>query len=124
MNEYTQAYRVEGGVMQVKLAGTFPNELLRSEGNLFAPLIENCKENNCRKAVVDARDLEVDFDTVALFRAGVDASDLHSFGLRVALVARKEMISSFFDDVTHNRGAPVQVFSDMEAACAWLDVRR
>ena len=84
------------------------------------PLIKLCEESRCKKAVIDSRDLEVDLDTMEIFRAGVDASDLSRYGLRVALVARHEMFSSFFDDVIHNRAAPVHVFSDLDAAGAWL----
>jgi len=107
--------------MHVRLAGRYPNVHLREEQNVFVALIEACDENHCRKAVIDARDLEVDFNTLEYFRAGVDASDLHRYGLRLALVAREEMISSFFDDVIHNRGVAVRVFTDLDTAGSWLD---
>ena len=89
MEGYVQQFRVEDGV--------------------------ECKQGNCRAAIVDARELQVEFGTVELFRAGVDAASLNEFGLRVALIAREDMLSSFFDDVTHNRAAPVRVFTDLEA---------
>ena len=90
----------------------------------FKPLIEECKRENCRDAMVDARQLQVEFDTIALFRAGVDAAAMNEFGLRVALIAREDMISSFFDDVIYNRAAQVQVFTDPQSAEAWIKERR
>lgn len=107
--------------MHVRLAGKLPNELLHGEQNVFTPLIKLCEESRCQKALIDSRDLEVDLDTLEIFRAGVDASDLARHGMRIALVARQEMLSSFFDDVIHNRAAPVHVFTDMDAAGTWLN---
>jgi hypothetical protein len=101
-----------------------PVERLAIQENLFTPLIEECTRQNCRDAIVDARELQVDFNTIAMFRAGVDAASLNAFGLRVALVARPDMMSSFFEDVTHNRCAQVQVFTDPESARAWIQERR
>ena len=119
--QFKQEFRVKDGVMHLRLVGKLPNELLRGEQNVFLPLIKLCEESRCQKAVIDSRDLEVDLDTLEIFRAGVDASDLTRYGMRIALVAREEMMSSFFDDVIHNRAAPVQVFTDLDAAGTWLN---
>jgi hypothetical protein len=123
MGQYVEEFRVDNGVVHVRLTGEFPKERLAIQENLFAPLIEHCEKENCREAIVDARQLQVDFDTVALFRAGVDAASLNRFGLRVALLARPDMISSFFDDVTYNRAAQVHVFTDLQSARAWIRER-
>lgn len=119
-----QDFRVEGGVVHARLSGNYPNERLAIKENLFKPLIDECKRENCRKAIVDARELQVEFDTAALFRAGVDAASLNNFGLHVALIARENMLSSFFDDVIHNRAAKVRVFTDLERAQTWIHEQR
>jgi hypothetical protein len=124
VDSYTQEFRVEDKVMHVRLSGTFPNERLAMKENLFRPLIDACRKDHCPMAIVDARQLQVDFDTTALFRAGVDAASMNEFGLCVALVGRDDMIDPFFDDVTHNRGARVKVFTDMEHARIWVNERR
>ena len=124
MKTYTEEFRVDDGVVYVRLSGIFPNERLVFDANLFTPLVEACKKNNCRLAIVDARQLQVDFDTAALFRAGVDAASLNEFDLSIALVARKDMLDPFFDDVIRNRCARMDVFLDMESASAWIDERR
>jgi hypothetical protein len=123
MEKYFEEFAVESGVLQVRVSGTFPNERVAMKKNLFEPLIEACRKENCRMAIVDARALQVDFNTAELFRVGVDAAALNDFRLRVALVARADMLSSFFDDVTYNRAAPVHVFTDLKEARDWIDER-
>ena len=120
MEPYKEDFRGDDGVMHVRLSGTYPKERLASRRNLFEPLVDACQKDKCRTAIVDARDLRVDFDTVALFRAGVDAASLNTLDLRIAFVAREDQISPFFDDVLRNRGARVEIFTDMEGARSWV----
>jgi hypothetical protein len=61
------------------------------------------------------RDLQVDFDTMALLRAGEDAAFLTHAGFCIALVARWDMRDSFFDNVVFNRGGNVGMFTEMDA---------
>jgi len=107
-------------VLHVRLSGKFPNERLGKRENLFQPLVDACSTHNCKKALVDARDLQVDFGTIALFRAGNDAAFMSRIGLRVALLARKDMLDLFFDHVVSNRGGNVGIFTDMKRALDWL----
>ena len=120
MNDYRQEFNFENGVLIVRLSGTFPNELLRSEQNLFQPLIDECETRNCKLALVDARNLHVNFSTMSIFRSGEDAAVLNRFGVRVALVAREDMLDPFFEDVAFNRGGNVGVFTDIDTARTWL----
>ena len=120
MKGYKEDFRLEGGVLHVHLSGTFPNELLRSGGNLFQPLIDECLTHNCKNALIDARDLQVDFSTMAIFQAGEDAAALTGVGLRIAIVAREDMLDPFFENVAFNRGGYLGVFTDMDTALTWL----
>lgn len=120
MNEYIQDFRLENGVLIVHLSGEFPKELLRSNSNIFQTLIDECSRNNCKKALIDARELVVNFDTVSLFQTGEDATILTRIGLRVALLARKDMIDQFFETVTTNRGGQMNIFTDLETAHEWI----
>lgn len=119
-DEFTQQFRPDQGVMHVRVAGTFPAALLQEKRNSFQPLIEACEQANCRVALIDLRDLKVDLDTLAIFRAGVDAASVSQSGLRLAFVARAESIDDFFEDVVTNRGAGVEIFTDMEDAMKWI----
>ena len=120
MKGYKQEFRVEDDILYVRLSGEFPKELLCRQENLFQPLIEACLNQKCEKGLIDVRDLQVDFDTIGMFRAGVDASFLSRVGLRIAMVARKHMIDPFFDDVASNRGAVTGIFTDNNSARDWL----
>ncbi|MDH4230975.1 MAG: hypothetical protein OEW04_02975 [Nitrospirota bacterium] len=120
MKGYNEDFRFEGGVLHVHLSGKFPNELLGRGENLFQRLIDACSAHNCKKALIDARDLQVDFDTMALFRAGQDAAFLTRVGLRIAMLAREDMLDPFFDTVVANRGGRIGIFTDMDSARDWL----
>ena len=117
---YNVDFRFEDGVLLVHLSGKFPNEMLNEGKNLFLPLVDACLAQKCKQALVDARDLQVDFDTMALFQAGKDAAFLTRVGLRIALLAREDMIDPVFKDVASNRGAEIGVFTDIDTARAWL----
>jgi hypothetical protein len=121
VTEYKQDFRFEDGVLEVRLSGKFPDELLRQGKNLFQPLVDACLSYQCRKALIDARHLEVNFGTMAMFQAGKDAGSMGRAGIRIALLARDDMIDSFFEDVAANRGGDIAVFTDMDAARTWLE---
>ena len=117
---FTQEFHAEQDVMHVRVAGTFPKAILESKGNIFQPLIEACEQANCRIALIDLRELQVDINTLEVFRAGVDAALASRLGLRLAFVAREETLDPFFENVVTNRGARVEVFTEMEDAMRWV----
>jgi hypothetical protein len=121
---YLTEFSVEDGVLHVQLAGQFPPELLRATGNVFTPVIDACATHGCFKVLIDARHLEVKLDTVKLFRAGVDAALASHRGLRLAFVARDDMLDGFFEEVARNRGALIGVFTEFDRACEWLAKQR
>ena len=120
MKEYLEEFQFKDGVLRVRLSGEFPEELLSQGKNLLQPLVDACSTYKCKLALVDARNLQVAFGTIALFRAGEDAASLSRIGLRIALLAREDMIDPFFDTVTSNRSLNVRVFTDIDTARAWL----
>ena len=121
MENYNREFRYDDGILTVRLTGIFPNELLDKEENLFQPLINECSRRNCRKVLVDARDLEADLGTLGLLQAGKNAASLAHIGLRVAFVAREDMLDRFFESVSFNRGGTSGVFTKMDTAREWLE---
>jgi hypothetical protein len=120
MSTYDVDFRLEGDVLHVRLSGEFPSERLDREGSLFQPLVDACVSHNSKKALIDARDLRIGIDALGVFRAGKDAAALTRVGLRVAILAREDMLDPLFDDVAFNRGGVVSIFMDMDTALEWL----
>lgn len=121
MEDYIEEFVFKDQVLQVHLSGNFPNELFHKEENLFQPLIDACSTHKCKKVLVDARDLTVNFDTFQTYDAGKNAAILSHLSLRVALLAREDMIDPFFENVVSNRGGKIGLFTDKQAALAWLE---
>lgn len=120
MNEYSENFHYEDGVLYVRLTGEFPNELLNEAQNLFKPLIDACLAHECNKALIDATDMECNIGTMGMFRAGKDTVALTIYKIRAAFLAREDMIDRFFEDVATIRGANIRVFTDAEDALDWL----
>ena len=120
MSEYNVEFRAKDGVLYVHLSGEFPREMLDKSENLFQPLADACAVHQCDKAFIDARELKANLGTLGLFRAGEETVPLTRAGLRIALLAREDMVDRFFEDVAANRGGTVKVFTDPDAAYNWL----
>jgi hypothetical protein len=120
MNKYYENFKFEDGILKVHLSGEFPRDLLRKGKNLFQPLVDACATYTCKKVLIDITDLQVDFSTIEMFQAGKDAAELVRFSLRIAVLARKDSLDEFFDNVVFNRGGNFSVFTDMNAAYEWL----
>jgi len=120
VSTYREDFRLEDGILYVRLSGKFPNDLLNEAPNLFQPLIDACSTYKCDKALIDATDLEVNLSTMEVFRAGDDTGSLARLHILVAILAREDMINYLFEVVAINRGANVRVFTNVDAARTWL----
>lgn len=123
MKPYTREIRVEADLLHVTLGGDYPREHLDRPSNIFEPLVKACQDGACHGAVIDARELRVELDTLDLFRAGMDAAALSRYGFYVAFVVRPDMLDAFFHDVLQNRGALAGIFTEMNDAMAWIRER-
>jgi hypothetical protein len=88
----------------------------------LVPNIDGCSRREFKQALIDAREPKVGFDTKALYRVGKDAASLTRLGVRVALLARDDMLDRSLGDVIHNRGANIGVFTELAAARDWPGV--
>ncbi|HUI30581.1 MAG TPA: hypothetical protein VLX91_10220 [Candidatus Acidoferrales bacterium] len=120
MSTYNEEFNFENGVLNVRLTGKFPNERLRKGENVFKTLIDACESNKCRKIMVDVRELAINFSVMDMFQACRDSALLTRSGFEVAFLARKDMLNQFFEDVSHNRGGQIGVFTELDLALDWL----
>lgn len=122
MDTYTREFQFDDGILSIRLTGTFPNARLGGEDNLFQPLIDECLQRNCRKVLVDARNLEADLGILGLHQAGKNSATLAYIGLRVAFLAREDMVDRFFETVAINHGGILGIFSETDSAREWLEM--
>src|SRR5262249_52668950 len=110
------------GVLHVRISGQFPDERFAKLENGFQGIIDACLAHKCNKLLIDSRELQANFSTTQLYTAGVDAVNLTTAGLSVAIVTRTDLHDTFFDDVVANRGGKIGIFTDMKAARDWLHI--
>lgn len=117
---YREEYKKEGDCLFIRLTGELPVDLLTSDANVFEPLAGACKAHECRKVLIDARELSVDMNVMDIFKAGKDLSALTVSGLKAAFVAPVGQLDPLFEHVATNRGAFMRVFTDVVKAVHWL----
>ena len=120
MNEYKVELKLEESFLYVRVSGQFPNERLEQPGNAFQRFIDACLACRRNKILIDSRELQARFSTIQLFRAGKDAVSLAEAGIWLACLTRNDLRDPFFEDVVANRGGRIGVFTEMDAARAWL----
>ena len=117
---YEVEYEVQDDVLFVRLKGEFPMEMLKSEQNVFAPLVQACAAHGRWKVLVDATELVVKLGTFELYRAAADLGTIGSQPLRFALVTTAEQVDSLFETTARNRGVEVRVLTSVDDAREWL----
>lgn len=84
-------------------------------------MLDECVKADSNKILVDAR--EVDFtnlSTMERYFLGEEFANVISYHVSVAIVVPEKIITKFLETVATNRGAKMQVVSDLETAKAWL----
>ena len=115
-------FKVRKGYLETTLHGDVRSGDLSPEGNVFQQAIDQCREHNLTRILLDIRDMVVDLDTMDLFRVAMDCVDLKNPTLSISLLCRKEDIlpDRFLETAVDNHGGILQVFSSLPKAKAWL----
>lgn len=82
-----------------------------------------CVEENLSRALVDFREMPGKISTADRFQLGVEAASAMRGLLKVAVVYRRSEMNWFAETVAKNRGANLRIFSEMDEAIKWLDVK-
>jgi hypothetical protein len=117
---YYREFEIKDGILSIHLSGEFPVKILKSNENIFTPLAEACILNCCKRALLDVRKLENTFSVVDVYKLGKDIAMLSLQQIKVAFLIRQELYDHFFEDEALNRGAHVQLFTDLNSATEWL----
>lgn len=85
-------------------------------------LADFCKEVGCKKVLITGKDTKVDLEGLDLYDLGKELAQHH---LQIAVVeihdASEENVF-FFQNVSTNRGGPINFFNTEEKAKEWLGV--
>ena len=111
--------------LHVKYTGAMTIADIPMNDDFFQPITTRCKQNECHKALLDARDLTVKFSTFDKLDIGTKFAESPFRGIRFALLGTNEQNSwdqGFLENVAVNRGAVVKVFTDEKEAVEWLSM--
>jgi hypothetical protein len=117
MNTFDIDIIEEAGILRVTLSGpgTYAN-LLHAAGTISA----ETKSRAIWHVLCDATAITAPVGALEKFEAGVELARGADRRLKMAVVARIEVIDYIFENVARSRGVTVAVFRDERAALQWL----
>ena len=84
-------------------------------------ILEKCRQENKTKALVNLLDLiATDFPTMERFEVGKEIARVVHADIKLAVAAPQRLINNFAETVAVNRGALMNVVSDLKTAEDWL----
>ena len=81
-----------------------------------------CKRENFEKALIDGLNLECPISIWDRYQLGEEYIRLVGTKIKVALVAKRDLIDLTMENVVVNRAGNFKIFHDMESALKWLGV--
>ncbi|MCK6473313.1 MAG: hypothetical protein L6R28_16335 [Planctomycetes bacterium] len=116
--EYTLR-ELEDGTLCFTLTGAMSLEKLTAAG---AEILAECMRRGCRRAVADARAMTGDLAIFDWHRLATAFEHTWTRTVSLAIVDNAERLKPdrFLETTARNRGIDVMVFSDLDAALAWL----
>jgi hypothetical protein len=107
----------EGRILRFTLKGpgTYTNLLRAAAG-----IIDETKSREIWRVLCDATAITGPVGAFEKFEAGVELARGADPRMKMAVVARVEVIDYIFENVARNRGVSVAVFRDEGAAVQWL----
>ena len=83
-----------------------------------------CQTKNYRKVLVNITNMPGKVRTLQRFEIGVQGSLLSRNLIKVAVLYRAEENDWFAETVSKNRGLNAKIFSDLDKAMEWLEVKK
>lgn len=117
MNSFAIEAREEGGILRIALKGPGTHaHLLRA----VAAIISETQSREIWHILCDATAVTPPTGAFEKFEAGVELARNADRRMKMAVVARIEVIDYIFENVARNRGVSVAVFKSESAALRWL----
>ncbi|HXQ38443.1 MAG TPA: hypothetical protein VN843_30865 [Anaerolineales bacterium] len=108
-----------GNYLFVKITESYSLNLALSSLHEFA---DACKRDHFEKALIDGLKLEGPISIWERYQVGEEYARLVGPRIKVALVARRDLIDLTMENVVVNRSGKFKVFHEMAAALKWLGV--
>jgi hypothetical protein len=84
-------------------------------------ILEKCQQENISKALINLLDLiATDFPTMDRFEVGKEIARVLHADIKLAVAGPQRLINKFAETVAVNRGALINVVSDLKTAEDWL----
>lgn len=111
-----------GEFLYVRMLGVYRGVNETTDG--MSAILEQCRATRCWRVLLDVTLLNEPIPQMDRFLLGKRVGRIWGQRIKVAILARPEHITRFFENVANNNGANVQVFADRDAAQAWLKTGR
>ena len=111
-----------GDYLWIRYTGFLASKDLPSGRNTFEAVADLCRENGCKKVLLDARELITELGTMDLFTLGCQLADVPDRSVRFALLGTEKQVpaDNFMENVAVTRGSFMRVFTVEDEAIAWL----
>lgn len=117
---YKIDYNSEKHCVLVSVKGVFDSTVVKE----IAPQVsELMAEKGCQRVLNDLREAEITksaLDIMTMSKTVEDAG-IHQHFKRALVVTKENVNMQFFETTLQNRGHMMQLFTDWNAACSWLE---
>jgi hypothetical protein len=113
-------YENRGSYLFVKITEPYS---LKSALSLLPEFADICKRDHWQKALVDGLSLDGPISIWDRYQLGEEYVRVVGPKIRVALVAKRDLIDLTMENVVVNRYGNFKVFHEMESALKWLGVK-
>ena len=110
-----------GGYLFVKVTEPYSLKMTFSFLREFA---EVCKREHVEKALIDIFAFEGPISIWDRYQIGEEYIRVIGSKIKVAVVARRDLIDLTMENVVVNRGGRAKAFQEIEPALKWLEVER
>jgi len=85
-------------------------------------IADHCRAENLYKVLIDMSKVEGHLSIFDRYLAGIEIVRLWGSRIKAVVLAKPSMINRVTENTAVNRGAKLQVVSDMASALQWLEV--
>ena len=119
---YERHTEKKGDYLLIRYTGSLAIKDLPRGQNVFQNIADLCRQNECKKVLLDSRELTIDLGTMDLYQIGSLLAETRGSLVKFSILGTDEQVPSdnFMENVAVNRGGFVRVFTVEDEGIAWL----